>query len=264
MNNSLFRKVLKLTTPIFFGYMAIGIPFGLMIVNAGYPWWIAPLMCLTLYTGSGQYFAVGLFASGAGLFEIILVQFLLSIRHFFYGLSLIGKYKGTGKIKAYLIHAITDETFALVSSVEVPENVSKEKFYTMISVLDQSYWTLGSTIGAVACNILQKYKLSSYLEGIDFALTALFVVLLIEQIKKTKDFLPPLIGGLASAVTVILFKLGIFDSSNIIWTSICFGLGTMLLVKGPSYFKKNSSQTQEEATHPVEIQTNQKKENENE
>ena len=86
MNAYIFRQALKITAPIFFGYIAIGIPFGLMIVQAGYPWWMSLLMSLTMYTGSGQYFAVGLLASGAGLSVMIVVQLLIGIRHVFYGL----------------------------------------------------------------------------------------------------------------------------------------------------------------------------------
>lgn len=237
MNAYIFRQALKITAPIFFGYIAIGIPFGLMIVQAGYPWWMSLLMSLTMYTGSGQYFAVGLLASGAGLSVMIVVQLLIGIRHVFYGLSLIGKYKNMGIYKPYLVFAITDETFALVSGLELPDNVNKGAMYFAISLLDQSYWVLGSVIGAVAFSVLEKYNLAQYLNGVDFALTALFVVLTIEQIKQNHDFVPAVIGILTTAVTVVLYKTGVFAASNIIWVAICFGMGVMLLLRGPSFFK---------------------------
>ena len=257
---SMLPEVLKITSPVFFGYISIGIPFGLMMVNAGYPWWIAVLMSLLMFTGSGQYFAVGLFASGAGIWENVLVQFLLSIRHFFYGLSLINKYKGTGAFKPYLLFGITDETFAITSSTEVPESFNKGKFYFLITIFDQSYWVLGTLIGSVGYSILQKYNLSHYLEGIDFALTALFVVLLIEQIKKTKDIVPVLVGAAFAGLTVVLFKFGLFESSNIIWVSICCGLGVMLLFRGPKFFKEESAKLNQNYANYSELKENQQKE----
>ena len=102
MEKSDFAKILKITSPIFFGYVSIGIPFGLMVAQAGYPWWLAPLMSVTMYTGTGQYIAIGMFAAGAGLAQIMLVQVLVGIRHIFYGLSLLTKFKGVGKWKAFL------------------------------------------------------------------------------------------------------------------------------------------------------------------
>ena len=103
MNNSNFFKIVKLTLPVFFGYIAIGIPFGLMLVKAGYPWWLAPIMSVAIYAGAGQYLAVGLFASGSSLGVVAVSQLLLNIRHIFYGLSLIEKFKNVGKWKPFLI-----------------------------------------------------------------------------------------------------------------------------------------------------------------
>lgn len=239
MKDNTFSLALKLTLPIFFGYVAIGIPFGLMLVNAGYPWWISLVMGTFMYTGAGQYFAIGLFAGGASLAVIVLAQFLLSIRHFFYALALVEKYKGTGFYKPYLIHSITDETFAVISNINVPKNVNKSKLYFLISILDQFYWLLGSVIGALSYKLLEKYNLSQYLQGVDFALTALFIVILIEQIKSTKDFLSPAVGILCAIAVVIFYKLGFLSSSNILWIAILFGLVVLLLLRGPKFFKES-------------------------
>lgn len=244
MKNNLIKTVIKTTSPVFFGYMAIGIAFGMVVVNAGYPWFLAPLTGVLMFTGTGQYFGIALFSVGAGLGEILLVEFLLSIRHFFYGLSLIGKYKDAGKFKPYLMYSLSDETFALVQGTDAPEGVNPHKFYALVSLFDQSYWVLGSTIGALAYSVLEKYNLSQYLTGVDFALTALFVVLVIEQLKKKGNLIPCLVGGTCGLVTVLLYKFGVFDSSNIIWVAICVGLGVMLLVKGPSFFKEDKKRSE--------------------
>ena len=227
MNRYVFAHALKITAPVFFGYIAIGIGFGMLLANAGYPWWLAVLSGVVMYTGSGQYFIVGQLASGASFAEIILVQF-----------SLISKYKNAGGKKPYLIFAITDETFALVQGIEVPPRVNKISFYAVVSALDQSYWCLGSLIGAVAYTVMNRYGLGKFLTGVDFALTSLFIVLLIEQLKSSKDCVPALAGGLAAVFSVVLYKTGVFGSSNIIWFSICAALGVMLLARGPSFFAK--------------------------
>ena len=120
MKKETFFKILKLTMPVFFGYIAIGIPFGIMLVKAGYPWWLAPVMSLTMYAGAGQFIAVGLFAKGVSLSEIAIAELMVNIRHIVYGLSLIKKFKDTGKWKPYLVFALTDETYALLTVTDLP------------------------------------------------------------------------------------------------------------------------------------------------
>ena len=237
MNRYLLKQCLHVSSPIFFGYIAIGIPFGLMIVNAGYPWWMSLVMSITMYAGAGQYVAVGLFASGASLQEIFITELFVNIRHIVYGLSLITKFKDCGKWKPYLIFALTDETYALLTSIEAPANVNKGTFYGLIALLDHLYWILGALIGAVAWNILIHYNLMQYLTGIDFALTALFVVILMEQIQKSKDFVPPLIGLLTGTVAIALNKVGILPSSNIILAAIVFAIAAIVMVRAKSFYK---------------------------
>ena len=232
MNQYLFRQALKITTPVFFGYIAIGIPFGLMIVNAGYPWWIAPLMSLTMYAGAGQYIAVGLFAAGAPLLQILVTELFVNIRHIVYGLSLISKFKNTGKWKPYLIFALTDETYALLTGCDLPKNAEPGPFFGTIALLDQFYWILGSVIGAAAYSVLEHYNLAQYIKGVDFALTALFVVILIDQIKKSRDFVPPLIGILTGLTAVILSRFGVIPSSNIILVAIVLAVAAIIMVRG--------------------------------
>ena len=239
MNSSILKKALRLTLPVFFGYIAIGLAFGIMMTSAGYPWYLSLFMSIFDLTGTGQFFAVALLSGGSGLGEILLVEFLLSIRHIFYALSLLTKYKGTGKVKPYLIHTITDETFALIQSLEDVSDSEKIPLYTAISALDQFYWCLGTLAGALGCEILVKLNLSSYLEGVDFALTALLIVILIDQIKNSKQYIPCIAGCIVAVVAVCLYKAGIMQSSNIIWTSITTALGVIFLLKGPSFFKSN-------------------------
>jgi 4-azaleucine resistance transporter AzlC len=184
--------------PVFLGYMAIGVAFGLLLTDAGYPWWLAPLMGALMYAGAGQYLAVGLFASGVGLAEAALLQFILNARHIAYGITLGRRINASGPFKFYLIYALSDETFALLSSL--PEGGGPGKpggrpfFMFLVALLDQSYWVAGSLIGAVAGTLIP-----FNMEGIGFALTALFIVLMIEQMFRLRRPAPFIISA---AVTV--------------------------------------------------------------
>ena len=182
----------KYSVPVLLGYSTIGIGFGLLLSGAGYPWWLALLMSLWMYAGAGQYIAVGLFTAGTGLLEACLIQLVVNARHIAYGLSMLKRFKNSGPLKPYLIFSLTDETFALLSSLpsdhiqaaaQAPGNSEEERdrfmFYT--ALLDQCYWVAGTVAGAVAGTFIP-----FDLTGIGFALTALFVVLMVEQIKRVK------------------------------------------------------------------------------
>ena len=227
MINSNFIKIVKLTLPVFFGYIAIGIPFGLMLVKNGYPWWLSPVMSLTMYAGAGEYMAIGLFASGASFGAIAVAELLLNIRHIVYGLSLIEKFKDTGKWKPYLVFALTDETYALMTSIPLPVNAKPGPFYGTIAFLNQMYWVAGSLIGAIAGTLIP-----FDFAGVDFALTALFAVLLIEHIKQSKDFIPPVIGICATIMCIALSRLNVIDVENILIFSICIGIVCLILARG--------------------------------
>ncbi|OJF77084.1 MAG: branched-chain amino acid transporter AzlC [Treponema sp. CETP13] len=225
MNRRYALQAVKITIPVFFGYLAIGIPFGLMVVNSGYPCWIAPAMSLFMYAGAGQYMAIGLLASNASLPVMFVTQLLLNSRHIVYGLSLIKPFRNVGKIKPYLVFALTDETYALMTSCTVPPNANPAKFYGLIAALDQSYWILGSIIGAVAGLFIP----AQYLEGVDFALTLLFVVLLIDQIKSTKNPIPPIIGAICAILAIVIFGTG----SNMLIAALCFGIVALIMLRQP-------------------------------
>lgn len=239
MEKSDFAKILRITSPIFFGYVSIGIPFGLMVARAGYPWWLAPLMSVTMYTGTGQYIAIGMFAAGAGLAQIMLVQVLVGIRHVFYGLSLLTKFKGVGKWKAFLIYALTDETYAVLCSVDAPAGQKPGPFFSAIAAMDLFYWTLGAIIGGVAGSLI-----NFSFEGVDFALTALFCVILTEQILASKDFLPPAIGIASSVAAAVLERVGILPQGNMLLLSLSVGITALALAKNLSKPKTASGGSQ--------------------
>lgn len=239
MNGYLVKQCGKITTPIFFGYIAIGMPFGIMIVRAGYPWWMSLFMSLTMYSGAGQYIAAGMLGAGAGLAELLLTELFVNIRHIVYGLSLLDKSKSSGWWKNVVVYTLTDETYAILSSTDIPPNTPSGPFMGLIGLFDFAYWILGGVLGAVACNVLEHYHMAHYLNGVDFALTSLFVIILTGQIQKTKDVFPPVTGAIFCLAAVVLCKLGLLASSNTIFFSILLSINCIVLVRGKSFYEQN-------------------------
>jgi 4-azaleucine resistance transporter AzlC len=176
---SLFYQAFKTSVPVLTGYIAIGVAFGLLVADSGYPFWLAPLMGVITFTGAGQFTAIGLFVEGVGLLELLLIELALAVRHAAYGFSLYGRFADTGIFKPYLIYALSDETFALLTAAPVDgmDTKTRARYLFFIAALDQSYWVAGSFIGAVAGSLIP-----TGMEGVSFSLTALFIVLAIEQV----------------------------------------------------------------------------------
>lgn len=185
-----FNSIFKLTIPVMMGYISTGIAFGLLAVKLLIPWYYVFFMSLFIYAGAAQFLAATLFATLASYVEIFIAIFLLNLRHSFYGLSMIRPLQNMGFKKIYLIFGLTDETFALLKTAPDIENrQERERVYTIITFLNQTYWITGSLIGALIGSMIK----IDY-EGISFALTALFVVLSIELYKKYPNHKPLLLA----------------------------------------------------------------------
>lgn len=199
MNGRALRAAFPHTVPVMAGYLALGIAFGLMMADVGLgPLW-SGLMSLTIYAGSGQILAVSLISAGAALTQVALLTLVLHFRHFFYGLSLLTQFRDTGWRKPYLIFGLTDETYALLTATQVPPDVPAPDFYFAVTLLDQCYWVAGSLLGGLVGALLPFST-----EGVDFAMTALFVVLLVEQGKKRENRPPALVGLLCALLSLAL------------------------------------------------------------
>ena len=206
MNKKQLQKAFIDTIPVLTGYIVLGIGFGLVLNAKGYGVIWAFIMSTWIYAGSMQYLAVDLMAGGASLVPTALTTLMVNARHLFYGISMIDRYKDTGKKKPYIIYALTDETYSLVCTENAGEGFEdRSDYYFLVSLLDQTYWVLGSVIG----NVLGA-TVNINTEGVDFALTALFVTVFVEQWLSTKDHRSAVIGVTASVACLLIFGSGNF------------------------------------------------------
>lgn len=216
MNQQIFQSSL----PVLFGYMPLGMAFGILFNDLGYAWYFATLMAVFVYAGAAQFMVIGLLAAGAGLFEIFIATFLLNSRHIFYGLSMLKKFGDWHLKKIYLAFGLTDETYSLVTTIEPPQGIQPTDYYFSITALNHSYWIVGCTLGAWIGASIQINT-----QGMDFALTALFIVLLIEQWKKVKEPLPFIVAIFSSLVALYFF------SEQMLLLSIVLSIALLMTIK---------------------------------
>ena len=197
MDKRALKAAFPLTVPILAGYLVLGAGFGILLSSKGYSFLWAAVMSLTIYGGSAQYVAVD-------------------------------RYKNMGKIKPYLIFGLTDETYSLVCGAGIPEGVEPKKFFFYITVLDQLYWVAGSVIGALAGSA---FKFNT--EGVDFAMTALFVVIFINQWLNSKNHIPAVIGVASTAVCLVIFgPTNFLIPSMVVISAALMAMRKSLSVKG--------------------------------
>ena len=195
------RAAFPATIPVMTGFLCLGIAYGVLMQSKGYgPEW-SVLMSAIAFGGSMQFVAITLLTTAFDPIQAFLLSVMVNARHMFYGLSLLDKYKGLGKVRPFLIYVLCDETFSLVSTLEPPEGVTRKDFYFWISLLDYLYWITGTALGGLAGNLI-----TFDTTGLDFALTALFVVLFLEQWRKPENRPAGVIGILCAAVSLAVFR----------------------------------------------------------
>ena len=188
------------TIPVLTGFTCLGLAYGVLMETKGYgPLW-ATLMSAVAFGGSMQFVAITLLTTVFDPVQALLLSVMVNARHIFYGLSFLEKYKGLGRIRAFLIYTLCDESFSLISTVEPPEGVERKKFYTWISFLNYSYWVAATALGG----LLGKF-ITFDTTGLDFALTALFVVLFMEQWKKRENRFAGVTGIVCAAAALAIF-----------------------------------------------------------
>ncbi len=196
-----FSAALRVTVPVLWGYLAIGMTFGCMLyTQTGYGWPVAMLMSVLLYAGAMQFLAVPLIAQSVPLGQIALLTFLVNARHMVYGLSLFDTFDRCGKGKAYAIFGLTDEAYALHTGVKPPPDADPGAFTLWVTGLCQSYWVIGGIIGNVIASLVRFDP-----RGIEFTLTALFLVILHGQWRQFRTKIPFAVGvgaGIAAILAV--------------------------------------------------------------
>ena len=220
MKQKAFRAAFPLTFPVFIGYIFLGIAFGILSGSSGFHVGWAFLMSLLIYAGSMQFVTVPLLLAPYHFLSTVLLTLMVNARHLFYGLSMLNRYKDCGKLKPYLIFSLTDETYSLVCSAEPPEDVSRKWFFFFISALNHFYWVLGSVIGALVGNFLPINT-----TGIDFSMTALFLVIFVEQWESTKNHIPALLGISLTVLCRLIFGLNWFIPLAMLSLLLSLGLG---------------------------------------
>ena len=205
MKKNAVRRAFLDTVPVMTGYVFLGFGFGIVMHQSGYGGLWPVAMSLLIYAGSMQYMAVGLLTGGASLLATALTTVIVNARHLFYGISMVDRYKGAGTKKPYMIFALTDETYSLVSQNQAPEGMGLHSYCLLVSAFDQFYWVAGTALGALAGDLLPL----NY-EGIEFVLTALFVTIFVEQWLSTKNHFPAIVGVAATAVCLLIFGRDVF------------------------------------------------------
>lgn len=196
----LLKKAFLATLPIMAGYLVLGMGFGMILQAKGLHMIHAFLMSLLIYAGSMQFVAIPLLTSGASLLTLALTTLMVNARHLFYGISMVDQYRGAGAKKPYLIFALTDETYSLVvaENRDIPPE-DRHRYFFYVSALDQVYWVLGSLAGAALGTVLPFST-----QGMDFALTALFVTIFMDQWRENKNHLSALLGVGVSLVCLLV------------------------------------------------------------
>lgn len=194
------KAALPFTIPVMMGYISVGMAFGLLFEQSGYHFLWAVLMSGIVYAGAMQFIAVQLLTAGVGLFEIAIVTLVVNLRHMFYGLSFIKLFNEMKGKKGYMIFSLTDETYSLLCNVKPPEGLDSKKFYFAVAVMNQCYWVTGTLIGSLVGTMI-----SFNTQGIEFAMTALFVVIFIDQWRSYKTHLPAMTGIVCTGLALWFF-----------------------------------------------------------
>ena len=197
------RAAFPATIPVMTGFLCLGLAYGVLMQSKGYgPLW-STLMSAVAFGGSMQFVAITLLTAAFDPLQAFLLSIMVNARHVFYGLALLEKYKGLGRTRAILIYTLCDETFSLVSTLDPPQDVDRKDYYLCISLLDYTYWLVSTAAGGLLGNLIPFNT-----KGMDFALTALFVVLFLEQWKRRENRPAGGIGLACAAVSLAVFGAG--------------------------------------------------------
>lgn len=193
-----FRYAFITSIPVLFGYVILGMGYGLYMHNLGFSFWYPTLMAMTIYGGSVEFLIANLLLQHFNPVNVLLLTAVLGFRQFFYGISMLTKYPHHGWRKWVLLFGMSDETFVLNYYTKIPHGCDKDVVRTWITVLDYFYWALGAFLGGYLGGVLHLQ-----IRGLDFVMTALFLVLTVEQVLKEKNHLSSISGFLITLVSLL-------------------------------------------------------------
>ncbi len=212
------------TLPIMASFLFLGASYGVLMASRGFAFYYPMLTSMLVFAGSMEFALANLLLGAFAPLEAVLMALIINARHIFYGISMLDRYRGMGKKKLYLIFALCDETFSVVYHTEPPEGVDRGLFSLYISILDHSYWIIGATLGGIFGSLLPLG-----LKGIDFAMTALFVVILLEQLLAGVKNLPSVLIGVGFSVLALL----VFGASDFLIPAMVMMLLALTLLRRP-------------------------------
>ena len=195
-----FRYAFPHTIPIFAGFWFLGITYGVYMYVSGFSFVYPMLMSMTIFTGSMEFVTANMLLGGFHPLQAFVMAILIGARHLFYGISMLDKFRGMGWKKFFLIYGMCDETFSINYSAEIPPNVDRGWFMLFVTVLNYLYWVTGATMGGLFGSLIHFNT-----QGLDFAMTAMFVVIFMEQWIKDKKHTSQFIGLGASVLCLIVF-----------------------------------------------------------
>ena len=195
-----FRMAFPKTIPVLTGFLVLGMAYGVLMQTKGYGVIWAVLMSAVAFCGSMQFVAITLLTVAFDPFQAFFLSFMVNARHLFYGISMLDRYKGLGKIRFFLIYTMCDETFTLLCAEEPLEEINRKYYYAIISALDYIYWVSGTLLGGILGQFLHFET-----KGLDFVLTALFAVLFTEQMRQEENRLSGFLGIICSLVALLFF-----------------------------------------------------------
>ena len=205
------------TLPVLAGYLVLSISYGFLLSSKGFSFIYPLCMTIFIYAGSMEFLTVELLLSPFDPISAFFLALMVNARHLFYGVSMLDKFKNTGLKKFYLIYGMSDETFSLNCSLSAPEGIDQGWFMFFITLLDQLYWICGALTGSLIGSLIHFNT-----KGIEFVMTALFVVMFIDKLEKEKNYISAIIGIAASVVSLILLGPANYLIVAMIIIIICF------------------------------------------
>lgn len=188
------------TIPIMTGFFFLGVSYGITMSIKGFAFWYPTVMALTIFGGSLEFVAVEMLLAAFDPLQALIMALMIQARHLFYGIAMLDKYKGLGWKRIYLIFGLCDETFSINCTARIPEEVDKGWVYFWVTLLNQSYWVIAATVGGLLGNVLPFNT-----KGLDFVMTAMFVVIFMEQWFKEKKHYTALVGGVSALACLLIF-----------------------------------------------------------